>query len=228
VIYLHGLLFKGILSHFQKSRTGILQSASRKVLEEGFFIRKVQVSYRVSLEYHQSGSRRVVTVLPDLADCVDDYQAVKALAEAIAWLSGLPEHTPRIAPFPDGKRLAAIFMIHGEGYSENMDIFQDKFSDIPGALTYAVSEGGDSPLSLYHQNVFKKLTSWEGSQISETLMVRWGLIGSTMPQNGLDTEFAIVHAGEEMLRDQTVKVTLPEALRVRISQALPTTMRVST
>jgi len=140
VIYLDGPPFKGILSPLKNRGTGILQSASRKVLEEGFFIRKVQASPRVSLEFHQSGSRRVVTVSPDLSECFKDYPAIEALARAVIWLAHLPEEAPRVAPFPEAKCSAVVFIVHGEGETKKIELFHRQFLEAPGRLTYVVSE----------------------------------------------------------------------------------------
>jgi hypothetical protein len=138
----------GTLVSLKGKPTGILQSASRKLLEDDSPSRTVEASPRIWLKYHQSGSRRVVTVTPDLADCFNDYQAVRLLAGTILWLAGLPEDTPRIAPFPNGKRSAAIFIVHGEGNNETIEAFQRTFFNGPGALTYVVSEDAirDYPL----------------------------------------------------------------------------------
>ena len=140
VIYLDGTAFREALLSLKGKPTGILQSASRKLLEDDSLIRTVQASPRVFLRYHKSGSRRVVTVSPDLADCFNDYQAVRALGSAILWLAGLPEDTPRIGPFPNGKRSAVVLIVHGEGYPETIEAFQHHFFNGPGDLTYAVSE----------------------------------------------------------------------------------------
>jgi hypothetical protein len=140
VIYLDGPAFMGTLSSLKDRPTGILQSASRKVLQDESVVRTVEASPRISFKYHKSGTRRVVTVAPDLADCFNDYQAVRGLADAILWLAGLPDNIPRIAPFPNGKRSAVVFIVHGEGHSETMPVFQRQFLNGPGSLTYAVSE----------------------------------------------------------------------------------------
>ena len=140
VIYLDGNAFKETLLSLKGKTIGILQSASRKLLGDDSPSRTVQASSRISLTYDETGSRRVVTVAPDLVDCFNDYQAVKALADAILWLAGLPQDTPRIAPFPNGKRSAAIFIVHGEGNPETIEAFQNHFFNGPGALTYVVSE----------------------------------------------------------------------------------------
>ena len=140
VIYLDGPHFMGALTSLKNRPIGILQSANRKLLQDDSDGRMVRASSGVSLKYHRSGRRRVVTVAPDLADCFNDNQAVRALANAILWLAGLPEDAPRISPFPDGKRSAVIFIVHGEGKPQMIEAFQRQFIEGPGALTYAVSE----------------------------------------------------------------------------------------
>jgi len=104
VIYLDGPHFKGALTFLKNRPVGILQSANHKLVEDDSDGRTVRASSRVSLKYHTSGGRRVVTVEPDLADCFDDDQAVRHLADAILWLAGPQEDAPRIAPFPNGTR----------------------------------------------------------------------------------------------------------------------------
>jgi len=448
VIYLDGPAFKGTLDRLNESKIVILQSASRKLFKDHPSDRTVQVSSRVSLNFHKTGSRHIVTVSPDLADCFNDYQAIRALSDAILWLTGLPKDIPRIAPFPHGKRSAVVFIVHGEGYPEKIPVYQRLFLNEPAALTYAVSEdairkypqiiqtfkqsslhevaihnhelqehgtqdkvlfahiqlhqeilAGPLPKGLvgpylvyfddlrealvkhrfkwfldkdlpYPMNIpasadaepviditeslkpydgwwklqdaealwrlgldwkrlknemavcswhdvhmgknpmpflgfirhvkslpdvwqttaldfqsfwrdrwrvrveilssddrsvtvhtthaptgltltrhrnnrteiailkgnsegktrleWKPLPSIEEPQISESMMVRWSPVGSTMPRNGLDTEFAIVNSKKEMIRDKLITVTLPEELRARLGRALPTTLRVST
>jgi hypothetical protein len=140
VIYLDGPHFMGALTSLKNRRIGILQSANRMLLQDDSDGRMVGASSGVSLKYHSSGRRRVVTVAPDLADCFDDDQAVRTLANAILWLAGLPEDAPRIAPFPNGKRSAVVFIVHGEGNPQAMVALQRHFFYGPGALTYSVSE----------------------------------------------------------------------------------------
>jgi hypothetical protein len=101
VFYFDGPAFTEILTGLPEGPVGILQSADRKLIEEGPVDRVVQVSPRVSLRFHKTGLRRVVTVSPGLSDCFNDEDAVRGLADAILWLAGLPENTPRglIGPY---------------------------------------------------------------------------------------------------------------------------------
>jgi hypothetical protein len=150
VIYFDGPAFTEILAGLPEGPIGILQSADRKLIKEGPVDRGVQLSPRVSLRFHKTGLRRVVTVSPGLSDCFNDEDAIRGLGDAILWLAGLPENTPRIAPFPNAKRSAVLYLIHGEGNPEKMPEFQQQFLNGPGALTYAVSEEALSkyPLSV--------------------------------------------------------------------------------
>jgi hypothetical protein len=75
---------------------------------------------------------------------------------------------------------------------------------------------------------WKPLESVENTQGTEGIEVKWSPVGSIMPRNGLDTEFAVIHPGERLLHNEMITLTLPEALQVRIGQVLPTTLRVST
>ena len=140
ILYLDGPAFKEGLHALKDEKIGILQSALHKLFPDDQVDRTIQASSRVSLKFHRSGKRRVVTVVPDLSECFYDYDALKVLGDAIMWLAGLPEDGPRIAPFPYGKRSAVIFIVHGEGETEKMDEFQREFLNGPGVLTYAVSE----------------------------------------------------------------------------------------
>jgi len=93
-----------------------------------------------------------------------------------------------------------------------------------GKTEVAIStEGGTGESRLE----WKPLQPVESPKGPESLEAKWSPVGSIMPRNGLDTEFALINPDEKMLRDVTIPLPLPGALRHRISQALPTTLRVS-
>ena len=140
VLYLDGPGFKTALPPLATGSLGLLQSDSRRVVDPSTLIRTQKASPRVSLLYQKSGPWRVVTVSPDLAECFGDYEAVKALGDAVTWLAGLPDETPRIAPFPRGKRSALVVIVHGEGHPTPSEAFQRELLPKAGPLTYVVSE----------------------------------------------------------------------------------------
>jgi hypothetical protein len=140
ILYLDGPVSAKALQDLKDSRTGILQSENRSVLRNLSTERTVQLSPNSLLKFQRSGRRRVLTVSPDMADCFRDYEAVRTLARALSWLAGIPDGTPGVLPFPNGKCSAVVYIIHGEGNPRNIGTFGREFAEGPGALTYAVSE----------------------------------------------------------------------------------------
>jgi len=68
----------------------------------------------------------------------------------------------------------------------------------------------------------------EAPPVTRGTRVLWGGWGGVNPRgNGLDTEFAVIHSGENALQNETVTVVLPEELQSRVRQILPAILLVS-